>query len=145
MVATITVISRKKYASNGFISVGYSNGCFNVNFSTDIQLIPVRQIGLILQGFSYIAFATDIQPITIRKMITFITENCFPEACRHHKCPMGGGPIRQGNYICLVALVMVTMVIKNPFQSSMMASFGTKFEWREVGTLQNLGNGCHGN
>ena len=39
MVATITVISGKKYASNGFISFGKSNGCFNVNFATDIQLI----------------------------------------------------------------------------------------------------------
>ena len=56
-----------------------------------LQLIPVRKIGLIIQGFSYIVFATDIQPITVRKIITFITESCFPEAyCHHHhKCPMG--------------------------------------------------------
>ncbi len=65
MVATITVIRCKEYASNGFISVGKSNGCFNVIFATDIQLIPVRKIGLIMQGFSYIVFATDIQPIIV--------------------------------------------------------------------------------
>ncbi len=34
-------------------------------------------------------FATDIQPITVRKIITFLTESCFPEAYCHHKCPMG--------------------------------------------------------
>ncbi len=65
-----------------------SNDCFNVIFATDIQLIPVREIGLIVQGFSYIVFATDIQPITVRKIVTFITESCFPEAYCHHKCPM---------------------------------------------------------
>ncbi len=54
-----------------------------------LELIPVRKIGLIIQGFSYIVFATDIQPIIVRKIITFITESCFPEAYCHHKCPMG--------------------------------------------------------
>ncbi len=39
---------------------------------------------------TYIVFASDIQPITVKKIITFITESCFPEAYRHHKCPMGG-------------------------------------------------------
>ena len=54
-----------------------------------LQLIPVRKIGLIIQGFSYIVFATDIQLITVRNIITFITESCLPEAYCHHKCPMG--------------------------------------------------------
>ncbi len=72
-----------------FISVGQSNGYFNVNFATDIQLIPVWKIGLIIQGYSYFVFATDIQLMTVRKMITFITKSCYPEVYRHHKCPMG--------------------------------------------------------
>ena len=64
-----------------------SNGCFKVNFATDIQLIPVRKIGLTIKGFSYIIFATDIQPITARK-ITFITK-AYWEAYYYHKYPMG--------------------------------------------------------
>ncbi len=39
----------------------------------------------------YIAFATDIQPIIVRKIVSFITESCSPEAYCHHKCPMGTG------------------------------------------------------
>ena len=31
---------------------------------------------------------TDIQPITVRKIITFITESCFPEAYCHHNMIM---------------------------------------------------------
>ena len=64
-------------------------GVFHVNFATDIQLIPVRKIGLIIHGFSHVFFATDIQSITVRKIITFMTESSFPEAYCHHKCPMG--------------------------------------------------------
>ncbi len=30
-----------------------------------------------------------VMDITVRKMITFIFESCFPEAYRHYKCPMG--------------------------------------------------------
>ncbi len=30
-----------------------------------------------------------VMDITVKKMITFITESCFPEAYRHYKCPMG--------------------------------------------------------
>ncbi len=49
-------------------------------------------IGWIINGCFNVIFATDIQPITVRKIITFVTESCFPEAycdyC-HHKCPMG--------------------------------------------------------
>ena len=39
-----------------------------------LQLIPVRKTGLIIQGFSYIIFATDIQLIPVRKIVTLITE-----------------------------------------------------------------------
>ena len=80
MVATITVSSLIKHTSKKFHISWIRNGCFNFIFATDIQLIPVRRIGLIIQGFSYIVFATDIQLITVRKTITFITESCFPEA-----------------------------------------------------------------
>ncbi len=46
--------------------------------ATDMQLIPARKITLIIKGCSYIVFATDIQSITVRKIISFVTESCFP-------------------------------------------------------------------
>ena len=62
MVATITVTSLIKYASDGFISVGQSNGCFDVIFATDIgRLADLKKKAYHKKdGFFCMAFLSSI-------------------------------------------------------------------------------------